>query len=103
MCWVERKGGNKGGSWGSWPVELEDEGEVIGGSFAAAIKLPPAALRIALQKEEERDEKSEWKSLKSLAQSMKLSGWDRDNLIDQELNQPVESWEWFRSLRCFEA
>lgn len=42
MCWVERNGGNKGGSWGSWPVEFEDEGEVIGGSFAAAIKLLPA-------------------------------------------------------------
>lgn len=42
MCWVERSGGNKGGSWGSGPVEFEDEGEVIGGSFAAAIKLLPA-------------------------------------------------------------
>lgn len=42
MCWVDRNGGKKGGSWGSWPVEFEDEGEVIGGSFAAAIKLLPA-------------------------------------------------------------
>lgn len=44
MYWVERNGGSKGGSWGSWPVEFEDEGEVIGGSFAAAIKLLPAIL-----------------------------------------------------------
>lgn len=42
MCWVERNGGNKGGSWGSAPVEFDVEGEVIGGSFAAAIKLLPA-------------------------------------------------------------
>lgn len=47
MCWVERNGGNKGGSWGSWPFEFEDEGEVIGGSFAAAIKLLPAVATAA--------------------------------------------------------
>lgn len=39
MCWVERNGGNKGGSWGSKPFEFEDEGEVIEGSFVAVLSL----------------------------------------------------------------